>query len=78
MAVDILITVCLDSNVNDGAADFLLELATAIDSAFSSFDTFKAAFWLEQHNLVLDGPRLLKMEELEVCGTQTQDNTFDA
>jgi Fe-Mn family superoxide dismutase len=54
------------------------ELATAIDSAFGSFDAFKAAFAKAGATQFGSGWAWLcvKDGQLEVCGTPNQDNTL--
>ncbi len=54
------------------------ELATAIDSAFGSFDTFKAAFAKAGATQFGSGWAWLCVKDgkLEVCGTPNQDNTL--
>jgi len=54
------------------------ELASAIDSAFGSFDTFKAAFAKAGATQFGSGWAWLCVKDgkLEVCGTPNQDNTL--
>jgi Fe-Mn family superoxide dismutase len=54
------------------------ELAAAIDSAFGSFDTFKAAFAKAGATQFGSGWAWLCVKDgkLEVCGTPNQDNTL--
>ena len=54
------------------------ELAAAIDSAFGSFDTFKAAFAKAGVTQFGSGWAWLCVKDgkLEVCGTPNQDNTL--
>lgn len=54
------------------------ELAAAIDSAFSSFDAFKAAFAKAGATQFGSGWAWLCVKDgkLEVCGTPNQDNTL--
>jgi Fe-Mn family superoxide dismutase len=54
------------------------ELATAIDSAFGSFDSFKAAFAKAGATQFGSGWAWLCVKDgkLEVCGTPNQDNTL--